>query len=116
MTNVLVTAAEKLGRRHGSVRGEWLIDANISKEGAKKIIDGHDRGDPEIMDLCPNPLSGEYEDDPSEVLILEEIADLAAAEESDEVVPVEDDNLLDIYEVHFAEGFWETVLQAARNI
>lgn len=116
MTNVLVTAAEKLGRRHGSERGSWVIDGNTTRELAQKIIDGYEKGDPEVMDLCQSPLKSEYDDDPSEMIILEEIGELAVELSPGEVQIVNGDNLLDIYDVHFQEGFWETVIQAARHV
>lgn len=93
-----------------------MIDANMSKKGAKKLIDGYESGDPQVMDLCPNPLSGEWVDDPGEMEILEQIAEIAVELKPHKIEPVDDDNLLDIYETHFQEGFWETVLQKARNL
>lgn len=116
MTSVLVTAAEKLGRRHGSEKGSWVIDGNTKKEAAERLIKGHEDGDPQVMDLCPNPLSGEWTDEPLEMEILGEIANLAAEMKPDKVEPVHDDNLLDVYESHFQEGFWDTVIQAAKNV
>lgn len=116
MTSVLVTAAEKLGRRHGSEKGSWVIDGNTKKEAAEKLIAGHEAGDPQVMDLCPNPLAAEWTDEPIEMEILGEIADLAAEMKPQFIEPADDNNLLDVYETNFADGFWETVLQAARNV
>ena len=40
-------------------RTDWM-KADECLSIAQKILDGIDDGDPEIMDLCPNPLSGEW--------------------------------------------------------
>ena len=56
----------KIGKTRGENSGldafprtDWM-KAGECLAIAQKILDGIDDGDPEIMDLCPNPLSGEW--------------------------------------------------------
>ena len=56
----------KIGRNHGENAGldafpktDWMSRSERLSV-SKKVIDGIKDGDPEVMDLCPNPLSGEW--------------------------------------------------------
>lgn len=92
------------GREHGAAAGSWLIDGNTSSETARAILQGIADGDPEVMDMQPSPLSGEWAG--------ESIGELIDG--YDELNAVEQDEACAAYEQGFGEGFWAEVERAAR--
>lgn len=99
-------SAYSLGYEHGQSRGMWVIDGNTSEDYARKLIAGYDEGDPEVMDMQPSPLSGEWADDP---LPRDILAELGTDEDEDSA-----DDLLRDYAYGFSDGFWSEVMRAAR--
>lgn len=91
------------GYEHGTAVGNWVIDGNASVQTAQKIITGYNDGDPEVMDMCGNPLSGEM-----------------AGESIPELLPDLDPNAYDdhltAYEDGYVDGFWNEVLRSANAI
>ena len=102
------TAAAKLGRERGMATGSWLIDANISDDTAQAIITGYEDGDPDVMDLCPPPLSGEWADDPTPAGVLAQLG----LDDMDDTAP----DVLDAYEDAFSSAFWAEVIRAAEAV
>lgn len=100
----LVAKALELGTERGKSQGSWVIDGNTSNAFAQKVIDGYDDGDPEIMDMCPSPLSGEFADDPTVHDVLKEIGIEWSDDRADEVI--------DAYEEAFSKAWWDTVIQS----
>lgn len=84
-----------VGYELGRASGSWVTDGNTTRETYEWIAKGYDEGDPEVFDLRPNPLSGEWAG--------ESIVELFG------FTPEDDD--LDLFEDGFAEGFWEKVLE-----
>ena len=80
--------AVAMGRAFGESVGSWVIDGNTSEAQAASIIRGYDEGDPETLDMMPAPVSGWP-------------------------LPHE---VLDCYEAGYSDGYWSTVLEAARAI
>ena len=75
MSDKLSEAAKRVGAEHGSTSAGWVVTSNnCTVDAARKIIKGHEAGDPQIMEFCPNPLSGEWADDPTPMALLDEIA------------------------------------------
>ncbi len=107
MTTVenLTVRAHEMGSEYGKSLGSWVIDGNSSKAYCQRIIDGYDDGDPEIMDMCPSPLSGEWADAPTVFSVLK---DLGFDPYIQNAIPV-----LDSYEDGFIGSWWDTVIQAA---
>jgi hypothetical protein len=64
----------------------------------RRILKGYDEGDPEIMDMAPYPLSGEWGGE-------EPIDELGLADA--------DDDDLEEYEIGFSDGFWSEIIRAA---
>ena len=95
--------AYRAGRDHGRARGSWVIDGNTTDAYKAHIIRGYDEGDPEVLDLCPSPLSGEWAG--------ESISELSA----EFGVDLHDDDRASDFEDGFADGFWEEVLSSARG-
>lgn len=91
------TAAYKAGYIHGAARGSWVIDGNTTQATADKIWEGYNDGDPEIMDMCPSPLSGEHTG--------ESINELSA----EHGVDLWDSDIATEFEAGFTAGFWDTV-------
>jgi hypothetical protein len=63
----------EMGADYGKSRGSWVIDGNTETATVRKILDGYDDGDPEIMDMCPSPLSGEFADGPTVYSVLKSV-------------------------------------------
>lgn len=83
----------------GSAAGSWVLDGNSTVETARRIIDGYNDGDPEIMDLQPAALSGEWAGESMVELGLEGA----------------DDELLDAYEEAYGAAFWYEVIRNAKQ-
>jgi hypothetical protein len=106
----LEAAAAELGREAGHNAGTWVIDGNTTVETARKIIQGYEDGDPEVMDMQPSPLSGEWADDPTIHDVLRDIGIRANVDAMDDD---EIDDLLTTYELAYSDGFWAEVIRAA---
>lgn len=94
--------ARAAGFERGVGAGSWVLDGNSSASAARAILTGLEDGDPEIMDVQPAPLSGEWAG--------ESIPELSA----DLGIDLEDDELATIFEAAFSEGFWQEVERSAR--
>lgn len=94
--------AYKCGYERGSNAGSWAIDGNTSREAAIRIVDGIQTGDPEVMDMMPSPLSGEWAGES-----ISELSDQYGIDLSD------DDKALD-FEQGFSDGYWNAVERSAR--
>ncbi|QGJ90088.1 hypothetical protein HWC80_gp048 [Mycobacterium phage Indlulamithi] len=106
-TTTLEDRAAELGKDYGKAVGSWVVDGNTSKEQCDKLIEGIDTCDPEVMDLIPSPLSGEFADGPTVYSVLKELGlDPAVFDE-------QFDHLIDVYEEAFSESWCDTVYQAA---
>ncbi len=87
------------GRKQGRASGSWVTDGNTKPETYRWILEGFDEGNPEVLDLQPNPLSGEL-----------------AGESIPEIFGhYPEDDELDNYEEGFTIGFWEEVLETCRT-
>ncbi len=96
--------AYKAGYEHGSNAGSWVIDGNTSRDSATRILKGIEDGDPEIMDMQPSPLSGEWAG--------ESISELSAQYGVD----LSDDDKASDFEQGFSDGYWNEVERTARAI
>jgi hypothetical protein len=117
----LSDAAYKLGRQKGEDFANQLIDHKVGVLTAEDVIKGHEAGDEEVMNLCPDPLSGEWSGDPTPITAMDDIASLAEAEGLLRKPSIEEaldsaEDVLDIYERAFRDGFWEVALRKANEI
>jgi hypothetical protein len=56
--------ARELGAEHGSNAASWVFDGNTSQETYRRILQGIEDGDPEILNSLPAPdLSGQWADE-----------------------------------------------------
>lgn len=99
----------ELSKQHGSEKGKaagsWVIDGNTEQAAAQRILDGYEASDPEIMDMCPAPLSGEFAGEPIPSMVLDELGIGFDHESADEV--------LDAFEDAFSNAFWQEVIRSA---
>ena len=87
------------GYKAGQAAGSWIIDGNTTLESCRRIVQGYDDGDPEVLNMQPSPLSGEW-----------------AGESMKELFGYQPSSrCLDLYEQGYSEGFWDEVMQAARG-
>lgn len=98
-------SVRQAGLDHGKAAGSWVIDGNTTEDTARRILEGYDDGDPEILDMEPQPLSGEWADGlaPRDIV-------------PDDMHDPSRDHLLDVFEMAFSEGFWDEVCRSARAI
>jgi hypothetical protein len=53
--------ARELGAEHGSNAASWVFDGNTTQETYRRVLQGIEDGDPEILDSLPAPdLSGQW--------------------------------------------------------
>jgi len=117
----LFEAAYRLGREKGENMGKLVITHTTSVNAASILLNGFQDNDEEVMDICPNPLSGEWADDPKPIKVIEDIANLAEAENLLKNIDIEKaldqaEDVLDIFEEAYRDGFWETALKRASEI
>lgn len=118
MSDILIDAAKKVGAQHGSTSAGWAVTSNnCTVDAATRIVKGHEDGDPKVMDLCPNPLSGEWADDPTPMALLDEIANQVTDPHRLRGQDIEDtEDVLDAYEEAFRDKFWTEVLNTCKEI
>jgi len=91
----------------GKGAGSWVFDGNSSPEYCAFVLKGYVDGDPEVMDMCPSPLSGEWADSPTPT---------PQTLQNDYDVSHEDiDEACDRYEQAFQLGYWDEVCRYARH-
>ena len=117
----LFEAAWRLGREKGENMGKLIITHTTGVDAASTLLNGFQDNDEEVMDICPNPLSGEWADDPTPIKIIEDIASLAEAKNLLNNIDIEKaldqaEDVLDIFEEAYRDGFWETALKRASEI
>ena len=95
----MATGYEEQGYAAGKAAGSWITDGNTDTATYRWILKGIEEGDPEVMDLQPSPLSGEWAGE-SIPEIIAGYADMTAEQA---------DAACDSYEQGFSQGFWETV-------
>ena len=100
MKNISETESRALGYLDGFRRGDALTDGNTTLLEYAKIKTGYDEGDCQVMDLCPNPLSGEWAGES-----ISEIFNLNIGED------YPDDEVLIEYQQGFQEGFWDKAIK-----
>ncbi len=102
-------SARRAGIADGKAAGSWVVDGNTTEETARKILQGLDDGDPEILDNLPSgPLSGEYADG----TLPRDVLGWYGLEETDN----ESDDVLRAYEDGWSEGMTDEVERSARAI
>ncbi len=97
------TKAYQAGHERGQSSGTWVIDGNTSEDHARRLLKGIEDGDPEILDMAPNPLSGEWAG--------ESIPELSNQYEID----LTDDENATEFEQGFNDGFWSEVETSTRK-
>lgn len=104
ITDQMLTDADTAGHERGKAAGSWVLDGNSTTDAAYRILEGLEDGDPEIFDMMPSPLSGEWAG--------ESIPELSA----EYGIDLEDDTLASAFEAGFADGWSAEVTRSARAI
>lgn len=84
---------EEMGREAGHAAATWFEVEDA--DHARRILKGYDDGDPEIMDMQPSPLSGEWAG--------ESIMELFGRTPSGDQ--------LDRYENAYSEAYWAEIVR-----
>jgi hypothetical protein len=92
------------GYEYGKAKGSWVFDGNTDEATYRRILDGFEDGDPEVLDIQPSPLSGEWAG--------ESITELSDAFGID----LSDPDNADEFEDGFVQGFWDEVISTAREM
>jgi hypothetical protein len=104
--DAIVVQAEQEGYDHGVTAGSWVLNGNSTAETARRLLEGIEEGDPEIMDALPSsPLSGEWADGvlPRDVLGWYDL-------DEDHVAA---DDVLSAFEAGFSRGVADEVVRSA---
>lgn len=110
----LEEAATAIGKQHGLEHASWVITPNTGIKVAESILKGYEDEDPFVLELCPEPLSGEWAGHPTPMTILEDIADKVGQPSG--ISAEYDNDILDVYEAAFKETFWDHVVLASKTI
>lgn len=92
------------GKDAGRAAGSWVVDGNTTTSTARTVLQQLDDHDPELMDMIPNPLSGEWAG--------ESIPELSGYYGID----LEDDNLATLFETAYVDGWMFEVARSAHAI
>ncbi|PWU23555.1 MAG: hypothetical protein C5B48_08410 [Candidatus Rokuibacteriota bacterium] len=107
LCEVLTAEARNAGEEHGRNAGSWFWNGPHTVEQYKRVLQGVDDGDPEIMDVLPSsPLSGEWADEPTPNTVW---ADLGMSGDEDYA-----DDVLFAYEDGFNEASVDEIVRVAR--
>lgn len=87
----------KEGYEAGKNAASWAFDGNTDLATYARVLRGWNDGDPEILDMQPAPLSGEW-----------------AGQSMSEILgtfddPEDEQEAADAYEEGFSEGFWDEI-------
>lgn len=105
----IINRAQALGAEHGRNAGSWVIDGNTTDVYARAIVQGYEDGDPQVMEMMPAPLSGEWADSMTPDRLLRELG-----YRHDGDIDMEPD-ICGAYELAFERGFWDQVSTDARG-
>ena len=108
MKNEITQAAEELGRDKGHAAATWATDGYTSESTYRRLLQGIEDGDPEIMDMMPAPLSGEWAGDSISELIEQSLLDRY------DVVGDDRDAWCDAYEMAFQQAYWNELERTCR--
>lgn len=102
-----IEAARARGAEDGKAAGSWVVDGNTSEEALRRLLEGLDEGDPEVLDSLPaGPLSGEFADG----LLPRDLLASLEVEEDDEAA----DDILRAYEDAWSSAVQEEAERSAR--
>ena len=103
----ILERAEQDGYDAGKAAGSWLLDGNSRESAARRLLQGIEDGDPEIMDALPSsPLSGEYADG----LLPRDVLDRYDLDEHHDAA----DDVLRAFEDGYDRGVQDEAVRSAR--
>lgn len=96
----IIEEAKERGKRAGRNAGSWVVDGNTTDETKEAIRKGISAGDPEIMDMMPSWLSGEWAGESISELLGDLLEDAGENAEED---------ILEAYEEAATQAYWDEV-------
>lgn len=102
LTDQILKRAMAAGEDFGRSRGTWVIDGNTDSEYCLRVLYGYYDGDPEIMDMMPAALSGEWAE--------ASIPELSSKYD----LNLENDDEAHEFEAGYSVGYWDEVISAAK--
>lgn len=99
-----IDKASAFGADAGRSAASWVFDGNSTLEYAASVLRGVEDGDPEVLDMQPAPLSGEWAG--------ESIPELSEAFGID----LSDDDIASAFENAYNDAYWAEVEKSAREI
>ena len=96
--------AFKAGQEYGELKGSWVFDGNSEEDAIRRILTGYEDGDPEVMDIEPYPLSGEWSGES-----MPELSDRFG-------IDLEDEQKASDFEAGFSDGYWSEVVRIGKHI
>lgn len=112
-----LAAAIDLGKSEGQSAASWTFDGNTTEDTYRRILQGIDNGDPEILDELPAAdLSGQWADGLTPRGLAEQAADAVdGIDASDLMGQTTLDHICDAYEVAFGDAVASEVERIARE-
>lgn len=101
------TEAHALGMDAGKNAASWFVGSSADQETYEAILKGLDDGDPEVLNMAPAWLSGEWADEPVPMDIVEVVGYAPSTPYVADDATVQD--ILDAYESGADEAFWNEV-------
>jgi hypothetical protein len=95
--------AYDIGAEYGRAAGTWVFDGNTDRATYELVLKGIEDCDPEVMDMQPEPLSGEWAG--------QSIPELSERFDLD----LEDDDVATAFECGYSDGYWNEVEATARG-
>lgn len=116
MHDKLSNAAKEVGAEDGKIAAGSIPWRMMKTHDARRIVTGWDSDDEEVLGLCPNPLAGEWADDPTPMALLDRIANKADPNDKQAGPALESDtdDLFTLYEEAYSEAFWDFVIPACK--
>ena len=105
----ILERADEAGYEAGVAAGSWLLDGNSTEDAARRLLDGIEDGDPEILDALPSsPLSGEWADG---LLPRDVLAEYGLDEQHEAA-----DEVLSAFEAGYDRGVTDEATRSARAL
>jgi hypothetical protein len=109
MTTNLEEACTR-GHDAGYAAGTWMTDGNTTDQTYRFLLTGLETGDPEVLDMMPSPLSGEWAGES----IQELLGDLLEDGGDDDADTATNEEIFAAYEEGFQVGWEHEIVRACR--
>lgn len=101
-----------LGNERGHSAATWVFDGNTNEATYRAILAGWLMGDPEVCDMQPAPLSGEWAGESIPELVTESGLDYERLDSDEARDWNDEDTWCEAFESAYSEAFWAEVERA----